>query len=306
MGPEHFTGAAAGRGAAADGARRDVRRGHGRLPRALPARPRRRRAPRSRRCCTRSSRRRTCTTRTRTGSTCSRAPRDGERLVHECFGDAAAWIPYIRPGFTLSKQVGEAVRDNPDLKLIVLGQARPDRVGRHRRGGVPQDDRGHQPGRRVRQRAHGRRVALRRAQAASPPGRCTTLLPAIRGAVSSERAKVLTVDTSDRVMEFVCSEQAARARDGRRAVPGPPRAHQARCRCGSRARTRRRSGSPSSPSAYRGGLPRVLRGPRRRGRRARRPRRRGSCSSRAWAWSPPAPRPRRRRSRATSTTARSR
>ena len=41
MGPEHFTGARARRGAAADGARRDVRRGHGRLPRALPARPRR-------------------------------------------------------------------------------------------------------------------------------------------------------------------------------------------------------------------------------------------------------------------------
>ena len=35
------------------------------------------------------------------------------------------------------------------------------------------------------------------------------MLPAIRGAVSSMRAKVLTVDTSDRVMEFVCSEQAA-------------------------------------------------------------------------------------------------
>src|SRR5215213_86896 len=32
---------------------------------------------------------------------------DGERLVQECFGDSAAWIPYIRPGFTLSRQVGE-------------------------------------------------------------------------------------------------------------------------------------------------------------------------------------------------------
>ena len=31
-------------------------------------------------------------------------------------------MPYIRPGFTLSKQVGEAVRENPDLKLIVLGK----------------------------------------------------------------------------------------------------------------------------------------------------------------------------------------
>ena len=47
---------------------------------------------------------------------------DGERLVQECFGDAAAWIPYIRPGFTLSKQVGEAARANPDLKLVVLAK----------------------------------------------------------------------------------------------------------------------------------------------------------------------------------------
>src|SRR5690348_16912391 len=47
---------------------------------------------------------------------------DGERLVRECFGDEAAWIPYIRPGFTLSKQVGEAARSNPDLKLVVLAK----------------------------------------------------------------------------------------------------------------------------------------------------------------------------------------
>src|SRR5205814_10440627 len=33
-----------------------------------------------------------------------------------------SWIPYIRPGFTLAKQVGAAVRDTPDLKLIVLAK----------------------------------------------------------------------------------------------------------------------------------------------------------------------------------------
>src|SRR3712207_3151678 len=47
---------------------------------------------------------------------------DGERLIRECFGDAAAWIRYIRPGFTLSKQVGEAARANPELKLVVLAK----------------------------------------------------------------------------------------------------------------------------------------------------------------------------------------
>src|SRR6185437_16044659 len=42
---------------------------------------------------------------------------DGHDLIAECFGDSAAWIEYIRPGFTLAKQVGEAVRANPELRL---------------------------------------------------------------------------------------------------------------------------------------------------------------------------------------------
>ena len=48
--------------------------------------------------------------------------KDGERLVAECFGEEAAWIPYVRPGFTLAKQVGLAVRRNPRLKLVVLAK----------------------------------------------------------------------------------------------------------------------------------------------------------------------------------------
>ena len=53
-GAQALHAAAARRDAAAVRARRDVRRGHGRPPRALPDSTRRRRAPRSRRCCTRS------------------------------------------------------------------------------------------------------------------------------------------------------------------------------------------------------------------------------------------------------------
>src|ERR1700761_1617265 len=134
---------------------------------------------------------------------------DGERLIAECFGDEAAWIPYIRPGFTLSRQVGAAVRANPGLKLVVLAK----------HGLIVWGDTAEEAYRKTIEvinqavafvnertgdtsRFGGRRV--------EPAGSLTELLPAIRGAVSSERAKVLTVDTSDRVMEFVCSEQAAR------------------------------------------------------------------------------------------------
>jgi len=46
----------------------------------------------------------------------------GEDLATECFGEEAVWIPYIRPGFTLSKQVGEAVRSNPNARFILLAK----------------------------------------------------------------------------------------------------------------------------------------------------------------------------------------
>jgi rhamnulose-1-phosphate aldolase/alcohol dehydrogenase len=132
---------------------------------------------------------------------------DGERLVHECFGDEAVWIPYIRPGFTLSKQVAEAVR--PDVKLVVLAK----------HGLIVWGDTAEEAYRRtievinqavafVNERTGD--VARFGGRKLEPGGSLEALLPAIRGAVSSERAKVLTVDTSDRVMQFVCSEQAAR------------------------------------------------------------------------------------------------
>ena len=46
----------------------------------------------------------------------------GEALARECFGEEAVWIPYIRPGFTLSKQVGEAVKNNPNARFVLLAK----------------------------------------------------------------------------------------------------------------------------------------------------------------------------------------
>jgi rhamnulose-1-phosphate aldolase/alcohol dehydrogenase len=139
---------------------------------------------------------------------------DGQRLVDACFGGEAAWIPYTRPGFTLAKQVGSAVREDPGLRLVVLakhglvvwGDSAEDAyrrtidaagraaefvnartAGRPRFGG---------PAAGETLNAGGRRELLR------------AVLPALRGAVSSERSKVLVVDTSARVEEFVSSQAA--------------------------------------------------------------------------------------------------
>jgi rhamnulose-1-phosphate aldolase/alcohol dehydrogenase len=140
---------------------------------------------------------------------------DGERLVQECFGDAAVWIPYIRPGFTLSKQVGEAARSNPNLKLVVLakhglivwGDTAEEAYRKtievinqavafvnERTGETPRFGGAHPAAQKVTDDA---RTAL-----------LHELLPTVRGAVSSERSKLLTVDTSPRSVEFVSSVEA--------------------------------------------------------------------------------------------------
>jgi rhamnulose-1-phosphate aldolase/alcohol dehydrogenase len=136
---------------------------------------------------------------------------DGEHLIAECFGDEAAWIPYIRPGFTLARQVGAAVRENPALKLVVLAK----------HGLVVWGDTAEEAYRRtievinraaefVNARTAGQERFGGGLQAAAPPdGLLRDVLPALRGAVSSERAKVLVVDTSPRVREFVGSVDAA-------------------------------------------------------------------------------------------------
>jgi len=140
--------------------------------------------------------------------------RDGERLVRECFGAAAAWIPYIRPGFTLARQVGEAVRADPGLELVVLAK----------HGLVVWGDTAEEAYRRtldainraadfVNAKTNG---TARFGGAAEGAGidedeRAALLravLPALRGAVGSERPKVLVVDTSPRVLEFVSSRDA--------------------------------------------------------------------------------------------------
>ncbi len=141
--------------------------------------------------------------------------RDGEHLLRECFGDAAIWIPYIRPGFTLAKQVGEAVRNDAGLRLVVLAKhglvcwgetgeeayrttlevidraaefVNDRTAGRPRFGGKPHH---------ARELDEARRESLLR-----------EILPGVRGAVSSETTKLLTVDVSPRTVEFVSSKDA--------------------------------------------------------------------------------------------------
>jgi rhamnulose-1-phosphate aldolase/alcohol dehydrogenase len=131
---------------------------------------------------------------------------DGERLAEECFGTDAVWIPYLRPGFALSKLVAEAVAVHPEAKLVLLAKhglvtwgdtaeesyaATLDAINRAA-AFVAERTAAHEP-------FGGRRVEPLPAESL-----LVDVLPALRGAVSVDGPRILRVDTSPNAVEFAC------------------------------------------------------------------------------------------------------
>ena len=138
----------------------------------------------------------------------------GEELARECFGEEAVWIPYIRPGFTLSKQVGEAVTNNPNARFVLLAK----------HGLVTWGDTHEESYNRTIE-AINRAAAFVAGRAGGPFGGkkveppapdlreelLASVLPALRGVLSSGESshKILKVDhTSEEVLTFVCGRDS--------------------------------------------------------------------------------------------------
>jgi rhamnulose-1-phosphate aldolase/alcohol dehydrogenase len=138
---------------------------------------------------------------------------DGEHLAKECFGADAVWIPYIRPGFALSKLVADAVAEHPEAKIVLLAKhglvtwgdtaeesyaATLDAINRAAAFNAEQTrDRTPFGGQAVQPVGDAERAEL-----------LAHVLPALRGAVSSDGPRILQVDTSTDTIEFVCGQDS--------------------------------------------------------------------------------------------------
>ncbi len=139
--------------------------------------------------------------------------RDGERLAEECFGSDAVWIPYLRPGFALSKLVAEAVTEHPEAKLVLLAKhglvtwgetaeesyaATLDAINRAAAFAV--------------ERPHGREPfggrAVEPVVEDATADLLADVLPVLRGAVSVDGPRILQVDTSPEALEFACGAES--------------------------------------------------------------------------------------------------
>lgn len=137
---------------------------------------------------------------------------DGRELISACFGDSAAWIEYIRPGFTLAKQVGAAVRGNPDLRLAVLAKHGLVVWGETAREAYEHtvavcNEAAEFVNRRQGSPRFGGPAGDARLDGGARSETLRQVLPTLRGAMSHLRPKVLLTDLSTEVCELVDSRQ---------------------------------------------------------------------------------------------------
>ncbi len=135
---------------------------------------------------------------------------DGQEVCRRIWGDRMVWVDYIRPGFTLSKWIGEGLRANPQVECVVMGKhglvtwgetsaacyASTMRIIQEAEDfvGAAQD-----------RQKEGPRVP----QPDCSPEFLSRLMVAVRGMVSERRPAILKLDQSSAVLDFLAQEGIA-------------------------------------------------------------------------------------------------
>ncbi|GGJ91071.1 putative oxidoreductase YuxG [Lentibacillus kapialis] len=138
---------------------------------------------------------------------------NGEEIAKEIYGDRFVWIPYIRPGFKLSKMIAEGVQNNPNADLVIMEKhglvtwGAASKESYDKTISVIQEAENY-----FEAKAKGKTLfGGQKYNSLSKEERETILaqvLPVIRGQVSSDKKMIVTNDDSKAVLEFVNSEHA--------------------------------------------------------------------------------------------------
>ena len=137
---------------------------------------------------------------------------DAEAAARAVYGDRMAFVPYIRPGFTLSKWIGQKVRENPAIEMVVMGKHGlvtwgPDSKTSYEHSiAVIQEAEDYLANQKRGKRVFGPLVTPG-LNASEREDVLAEVLPVIRGAVSKRRAAILQHDSSEAVLDYVGSER---------------------------------------------------------------------------------------------------
>ncbi|MEK4566685.1 bifunctional aldolase/short-chain dehydrogenase [Alkalihalobacillus sp. FSL R5-0424] len=136
---------------------------------------------------------------------------NGQEIAKEIYGDRFVWVPYIRPGFTLSKMIAEGVQNNPNAELVLM----------EKHGLVVWGDTAQESYERTISTINEAEAYIQSKQDVPFGGEkvsslsgeerkdlLSSVMPVIRGQVSQQEKALLTYDDGEHILEFVNSHDA--------------------------------------------------------------------------------------------------
>lgn len=140
---------------------------------------------------------------------------NGKQLAKEIFGDRFVWVPYVRPGFTLSKMIAEGVLANPKAELVLMEKHGLVTWGETSEACYAQTIKIISEAERfIEARVNESKLfgGAKHAPLAADVRRSIVaqVMPTVRGAVSDAKKMILSFDDQDDVLAFVGGADASK------------------------------------------------------------------------------------------------
>ena len=140
---------------------------------------------------------------------------NGKALAKEIFGDRFVWVPYIRPGFMLSKMIAEGVLANPKAELVLMEKHGLVTWGETSEECYAQTIKIISEAEAfIEARMNEAKLFGGQKHAALPAevrrSIVSQVMPTLRGAVSDAKRMILSFDDADDVLQFVGGQDSAK------------------------------------------------------------------------------------------------
>lgn len=138
---------------------------------------------------------------------------NGQEVAREIFGDRFVWVPYVRPGFTLSKMIAEGVARNPHAELVLMEKHGLVTWGETSEAcyaktiAIIAEAEAYIEARIQEEQIFGGAI-YESLPVVERKDILAQIMPLIRGAVSGQKRMILTYDDAEDILQFVNSRDA--------------------------------------------------------------------------------------------------
>ncbi|MEB4784979.1 bifunctional aldolase/short-chain dehydrogenase [Paenibacillus jamilae] len=139
---------------------------------------------------------------------------NGKKIAKEIFGERFVWVPYIRPGFKLSKMIAQGVLDHPQAELVLMEKhglvtwGDTSEAAYAKTIEIIQEAESYIKACQEEKHAFGG-VKYKALTLEGRRSMVSQIMPSVRGAVSDEKKMILTFDDAEDVLEFVNGQDSA-------------------------------------------------------------------------------------------------